>query len=80
MCFGKPTNRNPLHQQSRSNDGQPWKIHHVQKERRRQLSKGEKACSKQGHNFESTACRVLRAMSPRYDLRCQAPEVELVNF
>ena len=49
------------------------------KERRRQLSKGEKSCSKQGHNFESTACRVLRAMSPRYDLRCQAPEVELVN-
>ena len=41
--------------------------------------KGERSCSKQGHNFESTACRVLRAMSPRYDLRCQAPEVELVN-
>ena len=49
------------------------------KERRRQLSKGEKSCSKQGYNFESTACRVLRAMSLRYDLRCQAPEVELVN-
>ena len=43
------------------------------------FKKREVLLQKQGHNFESTACRVLRAMSPRYDLRCQAPEVELVN-
>ena len=79
MYFGKPTNRNPPHQQSRSNDGQPWKTHHVQRSVDANFQKREVLLQKQGHNFESTACRVLRAMSLRYDLRCQAPEVELVN-